>query len=71
MEKVEVTIVVTRDEDGDYSITDKETGDCVVSATAYAKDVYDHVHGSHIEVDPLEQEHNRLCDIADEKRKGL
>ena len=71
MEKVEVTIVVTRDEDGSYFITDKGTGDCVYSANLFLIAAYNHVHGSHVEVDPIEEEHNRLCDIADEKRKGL
>ncbi len=72
MAQVEVTFIVTRDENGEYTFESRDTGWFVSGEIigAYLIDAYDHEHGSHEEIDPLELEHNRMCDHADERRKA-
>ena len=72
MEQVEVTFIVTRDENGSYEIIEKETGEplCLWHPEGQFEEAFDHVHGCHEDVDPSELEHNRMCDHADECRKA-
>ena len=49
MEQVEVTFIVTRDENGSYEIIEKETGEplCLWHPEGQFEEAFDHVHGCH------------------------
>ena len=71
MEQLEITFTVTRDKNGCCFFTNKEAGWIVLDEVgAYLRNAYDREHGSHQEIDPLELEHDRMCDHADECRKA-